>query len=408
MNTIPDEILVNIIRFAVYTNPPQHKWYEVLLVSNRAIIEVEKIYTSLCLVSHHFNAVTRATIPLDFRFNFPFRWAAMKGYVDVLQYFITLPGVGATACNSDAFVGAAVNGHIDVLRYLMTIPGINPSSNDNVALILAASNGHIDVLHYLVSLPEVNPTVEEMYLAIRAAIRNDHRIIAIFLLSLKGGEQAEQVNKLTLRYAVKKGYLYIVNMIKDLPRLESPNENNKLFKYAACNGNIELLEIVTSFKDIDEETYDDVFWDSAVYGRVDVLKFLIKLTHLSHDDVIFKFYMAACSGDLEEILSLPVDPNASEEIYNGIFIITSSNGYLEVLKTLVYSGEYEPSTEKHSAFQLAALHNHVGVVMFLVECCYSPYPGTNQYMYTLNKARKRNNTEIVELLESTLQEFSSQ
>ncbi|MBN9226810.1 MULTISPECIES: ankyrin repeat domain-containing protein [Legionella] len=106
--------------------------------------------------------------------------AATKGYLDVVQFLVSLPDLDPAALNNYALQSAVANGHVDVVQFLVSLPGVDPAAGDNHALRWATFNGDLAVVQLLVSLPGVNPAARDNE-AIREAAKRDYLDIVLCL-----------------------------------------------------------------------------------------------------------------------------------------------------------------------------------------------------------------------------------
>jgi len=84
--------------------------------------------------------------------NYPLRWAAKKGYTEIVKLLI--PILNIKLCYNSALIRAAEYGHIDIVKLL--IPISDPKSYESEALRCAIYNRHYDIVKLLISVSEIN------------------------------------------------------------------------------------------------------------------------------------------------------------------------------------------------------------------------------------------------------------
>jgi ankyrin repeat protein len=95
--------------------------------------------------------------------NFPIRWAAKNGEVEMVRNLLNNNLVDPSADKNYAIRWASYNGHIDVVRLLLSDKRVDPSDNNNHAIRWALKKGHIEIVRLLLSDEHVDPSVNENY-----------------------------------------------------------------------------------------------------------------------------------------------------------------------------------------------------------------------------------------------------
>ena len=129
------------------------------------------------------NITNTRRLGMQWKRNAALAWAAQRGHLAVVKFFVGLPGVDPGADDNEAIQLAAENGHLAVVKYLAGLSGADPAARDCIAIRLAAERGHLDVVKFLVGLPSVDPTACDNY-AIRWAAVHGHLDVVQFLKSI--------------------------------------------------------------------------------------------------------------------------------------------------------------------------------------------------------------------------------
>ncbi|MDD4081769.1 MAG: ankyrin repeat domain-containing protein [Sphaerochaetaceae bacterium] len=87
--------------------------------------------------------------------NWPLRWAAKNGHLEIVKLLLPLSDVKAFA--SEALRLAAVNGHLEIVKLLLPIS--DPKVYNSEALRYAAENGHLEIVKLLIPVSEIDDYV---------------------------------------------------------------------------------------------------------------------------------------------------------------------------------------------------------------------------------------------------------
>ncbi|KAJ3286746.1 hypothetical protein HDU76_007936, partial [Blyttiomyces sp. JEL0837] len=88
--------------------------------------------------------------------NYAIPHACKMGYLEIVKFLLTVPGVDPTALDNYAVREAAGKGHLEIVKFLLTVPGVDPTACDNYAVRNAASNGYLDVVKFLLTVPGID------------------------------------------------------------------------------------------------------------------------------------------------------------------------------------------------------------------------------------------------------------
>ncbi|PRP77488.1 ankyrin repeat domain-containing protein 50-like [Planoprotostelium fungivorum] len=108
--------------------------------------------------------------------NHTVQYAAVNGYVLLVQALLADARVDPTAENNKAIRGASKHGHTEIVRLLLAHPDKDNKaslhgtlSQDNWAIRRAAASGHHNIVELLLSDPRVNPSANDNEAIIEAA-----------------------------------------------------------------------------------------------------------------------------------------------------------------------------------------------------------------------------------------------
>jgi len=213
--------------------------------------------------------------------------AAELGYLDMIQYLMTLPGAEANINDNEPIIRAAQNGHLEIVKYLLTLPGVIPSAREDEPIIRAAEYGHLDVVEYLGSLSNVYPGNRDSEALIKAA-EYGHLDIVKYLYSLPDVDPTGKDNEAIIK-ASEYGHLDIVKYLTTLPEKKTPwtpwrptiakvdpaARDNESIVQAAKNGHLDVVEYLFSLPGVDATVRDNIAIILAEeYGHLDVADYL--------------------------------------------------------------------------------------------------------------------------------------
>jgi len=132
----------------IYENPGEIKKWKAdkVILGEREEITVEVIKR---LISEGIN--------LKIYNNFPLRWAAKHGHIEIVKLLI--PGLNTKSCCNSALIRAAEFGHIDIVKLL--IPISDPKVYDSEALRCAIYNRHYEIVKLLIPVSKINNDIIE-------------------------------------------------------------------------------------------------------------------------------------------------------------------------------------------------------------------------------------------------------
>ena len=158
------------------------------------------------------------------------RWAAMKGYLEIVKY-LHKNGADITAADNYTVRYASVNGHLDVVRYLHK-NGADITARDNFAVQMAAKHGHLEIVKYLHE-NGADITAECSH-ALRLAAENGHLEVVKYLH--ENGADIRAVHDHAIKAAARNGDLEMVRYLYENSTYD--DEQYKSVLKAAMGGQI--------------------------------------------------------------------------------------------------------------------------------------------------------------------------
>jgi ankyrin repeat protein len=143
--------------------------------------------------------------------NFPIRWAAENGEVEMVQHLLSNDLVDPSDDENIAIRWASKNGHIEVVKLLLNDKRVDPSDNKNLAIRWASYNGHIEVVKLLLSDERVDPSADDNC-AIQKASNKGHIEVVRLLLSDERVDPSDNGNK-SIRSASENGHVEVVRLL---------------------------------------------------------------------------------------------------------------------------------------------------------------------------------------------------
>jgi hypothetical protein len=181
--------------------------------------------------------------------NFPIRWAAENGEVEMVRHLLNNIFIDPSANENYAIRLASSNGHIEVVKLLLSDERVDPSANGNYAIRWASENGHVKVVRLLLSDERIDPSDDENY-AIKWASVNGHVEVVRLLLSDERVDPSANRN-FAIRLASKNGHIEVVRLLMSDERVDPSADTNYAIKWASVNGHIEVVRLLLSDEHVD-------------------------------------------------------------------------------------------------------------------------------------------------------------
>lgn len=211
-----------------------------------------------------------------------------------------------------------------MVKFLSTLDGVKAYASGNEALYAATAGGHLEVVKFLSTLPDVVSffAVERDWNSyiVESAVINGYLDIVKFLCTIPGID-ASLNNNQAIKKAIKGNHLEIVKFLLTLPKVYAgAQRTTELMKYAAQVDNLEMIKIISDIPNTCQaEAVDLAFIEACIYGRLRMVKFLIRLHGIER--FVLKrnncALMTACAQNHQEIveflLTLPgIDINVDD------------------------------------------------------------------------------------------------
>lgn len=160
-----------------------------------------------------------------------FRWAALNGYLPVMEYLYE-----SGAYEDRAVIWAAMGGRLEAVKYLYE-KGVDIEACGNFAFRYAAENGYFEIVEYLHE-NGADITAEDNY-AIRYAAKNGHLEVVKYLHG--HGADITAGNNHAVRTAAEKGHLEVVRYLHESGADITALDNDAL-KRAVNRGHLEIVK----------------------------------------------------------------------------------------------------------------------------------------------------------------------
>ncbi|KAJ3320777.1 hypothetical protein HDU76_000229 [Blyttiomyces sp. JEL0837] len=249
--------------------------------------------------------------------------AATLGRLDIVEMFLEVSGVDATAKNNHALRNA--------------VPGVDASANGNEALLSALKEGHVEVVKLLLNVPGVDVTVDHNR-ALRQMGAEGHVDVVKLLLNIPGVDASARDND-ALKKAASKGHVEVVKLLLDVPGVYATAGDNAALGMAAAEGHVEVVRLLLNVRGVDASAHNnEAIRLAARGGKLEIVKLL-----------------SAVPG---------VDVTAND---NEALKLSASKGHARVVKFLLGLPEVDATAENNFAVKEAAKEGHLGVVMLLAD-----------------------------------------
>lgn len=208
------------------------------------------------------------------RDNYPLRWAATNGHLEVVRLLTGLPGVKPHARLNEALHSAVHSGHATMVEFLLEQPSVDVKSIGEDLLLLAVSKDHPAVLKVLLSDGRPYPAYDANWLLSMAAsegkvecleyLLGDERVLSVepefnplnfaiygghleatrLLLAKLPGCDPSVWESRPVRLAAKRNHVAIVQLLLEDPRIKSTPKFNKAIRKAEKFGWTEMYELL--------------------------------------------------------------------------------------------------------------------------------------------------------------------
>jgi len=109
--------------------------------------------------------------------------AASRGFLEVVQYLVTLPVVDPAARNNKSIEMAADKEKWDIVRFLASLQGLDPRENNNELFIWLVSENMAVATKGLVKSKKINASIYDNFALITASGHGNYDLV-VFLSHL--------------------------------------------------------------------------------------------------------------------------------------------------------------------------------------------------------------------------------
>eukprot|EP01118_Nematostelium_gracile_P018320 TRINITY_DN8108_c0_g1_i1.p1 TRINITY_DN8108_c0_g1~~TRINITY_DN8108_c0_g1_i1.p1 ORF type:complete len:248 (-),score=54.50 TRINITY_DN8108_c0_g1_i1:79-822(-) len=113
--------------------------------------------------------------------NHAIRWAAVKGYFQLVKILQQDPRVDPSAVNNQALQQACSKGHLKIVDQLLQDKRVDPAAFQNYAIQEACRNGHVEVVKRLLKDPRVDPNQRRNQAIREASFKGLVGVVAVLL-----------------------------------------------------------------------------------------------------------------------------------------------------------------------------------------------------------------------------------
>lgn len=174
------------------------------------------------------------------------------------------------------------------------------------------------------------------------------------------------------------------------------SEMREKFKFEYTEGNFEIqYTLLKNFPG------DELVPETSKVGELNILKYAIRRCEI--DEFPFELYKNRClgfaceNGHYEIVKYLVTEKGANiHNMYDYALVISSANGFLDIVKFLVNSGA-TVQTMDNMAVRYASVHGHFEIVKYLVTKGANPRDFND---YALTHTRENGHFEIAQYIES--------
>jgi len=225
------------------------------------------------------------------------------------------------------------------------------------------SHNDIKGLKILLNNPKINPADANNY-AIRYAAENGQTEIVKLLLSDDRVDPSADDNE-AIRYAAKNGHTEIVKILLQDDRVNPSSRDNYAIRHAARNGHSEIVKILLKIFGVTPIAYNNEAIISSVNrGHNEVVKILLNDIRI---DPIFVIELAAQFNNIEIVKLLLQDPRPRVNPPFNALKWAAQNGNSEIVELLLSDGRIDPSANDNEAIKLAALYRRRKVIKLLLQ-----------------------------------------
>lgn len=233
--------------------------------------------------------------------NWPLRYAAADGCVEIVQLLMQQPTVNPTACKHEALVYACRNRYCDVVEILLKDKRVDPSCNANQPIKEAIKSGGSRSMKAIINHPLFKPLDELNFsLAREGFLRQDSDAVKVILgmdaavpgvgSELLGDMMNTEGVKLLIEHGADPSYHYhrvirnavvydrfdLVQYLLAVPKTDPTAQTNWCICFAAESGNTKMVQLLLEDPRVDPTARDNYPLRHACQrGQLDVVKLLL-------------------------------------------------------------------------------------------------------------------------------------
>jgi ankyrin repeat protein len=327
---------------------------QVLLQDPRVIVRehlASAIFQACCSAVENVNVVRmlleKMEDPISEQGNEYLMEAVANGHYEIVRFLLELQVAHPFFAGSHAFIAACRDNCLQLVQYYLTIPGFDASVQNNLALIEASANGNMEVVRLLLLQPNVHPSAT-----------------CNFVFSKKQCFQPASISE----HSLAGGYSYFEVCFSYEYQDSSPLDEWE--EKVQVSFSEETNETTVH---IDDDYDDTVYQNTAIRvaiqkGHNDIAQLLLK--QLNVDPSWNENELLLCAVECKQIdvikslLRHPlVDPSVPQQLP---FRLACFFAPVEIIRMFLDDARVNPSVFENEALQIACQEGHFDIVQLLL------------------------------------------
>lgn len=251
----------------------------------------QKIFNN-AIIENNFNLVKslikNKKIKINYDFNFPIRYAAKNGYIELFDILLKDKRTDASDLDNAAIRFAAYNGHYDIVKSLIKTEGVDFSSGFNYALRIAIENHHFDIFKLIFNQNTI--FIDKFFYYVLLTIACTYNNVKVLDILLNHYVFSKDFHLQSIIYYNLKSIYKI---------------NDSLLSLSLEHNNIELISLLLNNKYLEKENkyrIEDAFEKSVSKEYIHISKlilsyFNIKETLISEKNPFYNKYIILKTKD---------------------------------------------------------------------------------------------------------------
>ena len=336
----------------------------------------------------------------------PLYLASKEGHMDIVSYLITEAHCDPNCISEDGRTclhAASIGGKLNVIKYLLVEHNcqIRPDYNGYTPLHYAAAEGNLDVLIHLIEICFDPNSSNEGMSYLRLATQRGHLPLVRYLVEEMGSDVTlEDKHGRSLTYlAAEGGHLDILKYLIEEKRADSQFKTSKewnatrftmapgrsLVHTASREGHLHVVRYLVEHHGCDPSCKDDEgitpLYLACQEGHMDIVSYLITEAHCDpnciSEDGQTCLHVASLGGWLDVIKYLHIKHNCHVKPDSDGWTplhYAAVEGSVDISIYLIKIGcdLNHMNSEGLSCLHLAAQHNHLPLVKYLMESITNP------------------------------------